>query len=176
MTDIRDAQFQPDNPAVVNAEEYQDYFGFGQQEEFILPDGKQKIFFQVMNEGDRARFQKKTSKDIKINRGTNEAAIRADQAEERQELIMSSVTGWTLKRRNPNGEWVDAPFSNNGSPGCELAQWLAKANPKIVDDLEFAIRKANPWMQAEMTVEEVDKEMARLAEVREQILEREKGK
>ena len=174
MTDVRDANLDSSNPAVIDAEEYQDYFGFGEQQEFVLPDGKQKIFFKVMNEGERAKFQKKTSRDIKFNRSSGDAAIRADVADERTELIMTSVTGWTLKRRSPSG-WEDAPFSTGG-PHSDLAKWLQLANPKIVDDLQLAIRKANPWMQEDMSVEEIDKEIANLQELRDKALEREKGK
>lgn len=155
-------------------EVYEDYFGFGQSERFTMPDGKQYIEFQVMNEGQRREFQKRTNKDIKFNRATNDASIKADPAEERWALITSSVTGWNLKRRRPDGSFEDAPFSK-GSPGSELEKFLAKANPKLIDDLEFAIRKANPWMQADMTVEEIDKEMDRLRDLREQAVEREKG-
>jgi hypothetical protein len=173
--DIRHADFSSDNPAVVSPDEYQDYFGFGDTKMFTLPDGKQQIFFKVMNEGERAQFQKSTSTDIKFNRSSGDAAIKADQAKERHELILTSVVGWSMKRRNASGGWEDVPFSGN-SPGSTLGQWLKVADPKIVDELEFAIRKSNPWMQAEMTVEEIDKEIARLGELREQALEREKGK
>src|SRR5215475_3988382 len=97
--DIRNAQFAPGDEAVVSGDQgFVDYFGFGQDESFLLPDGKQSITFKVMNEGQRAKFQKKTSKDIKFNRASGDAAIKADQAEERHELIMSSVTGWSLMR------------------------------------------------------------------------------
>jgi hypothetical protein len=171
MTDVREATIAPEDPAVI--EIYEDYFGFGLQEEFVLPDGKQKVFFKVMNEGERTKFQKRTSKDIKFNRATNDAAIKADPAEERRELIMTSVTGWSLKMRTPQG-WVDAPFST-GSSNSDLAKWLDKANPKIVDDLELAIRKANPWMQADMTLEEIQKERDRLDDLERQIQERERG-
>jgi hypothetical protein len=156
-----------ENPAVIQVQE--DYFGFGESQKFFFPDGVSFIEFQIMNEGQRREFQKKTNRDITFNRGTNDARIKADPAEERHALITSSVTGWNLVR---NGQPM--PFSK-GTPGSTLEQWLKVANPKIVDDLEFAIRKANPWMQAEMTVEEIDKEMARLSELREQVLEREKG-
>lgn len=171
MTDVRDAKLDIEDPAVV--EIYEDYFGFGDQQIFTLPDGKQTITFKVMNEGERSAFQKKTSRDIKFNRATSDAAIRADPAEERRELIMTSVTGWTLKRRGPSG-WTDAPFSG-GKPGSELDQWLKVANPKVIDDLEMAIRKANPWMQADMTTEEIDKEIDRLTDLRAQVAERERG-
>jgi hypothetical protein len=174
VSDIRESSFDAGNPAVVNNDMYQDYFGFAGQESFTLPDGKQQIFFTKMNEGQRFQFQKKTSKDIKFNRASGDAAVRADPAEERQELIMSSVVGWSLMRRNGN-TWEAAAFSTGG-PNSELYKWLKVADPKIVDDLELAIRKANPWMQADQTVEEIDKEIASLQELRAQAVEREAKK
>lgn len=155
-------------------EVYEDYFGFGSTERWYFPDKKQYIEFQIMNEGQRREFQKKTNRDITFNRGTNDAKIKADPAEERYHLIVTSVVGWNLKRRRADGSFEDVTFSK-GSGGSTLEQFLAKANPKLVDDLEFAIRKANPWMQAEMTVEEIEKEEARLADLKQQVLEREKG-
>jgi hypothetical protein len=172
--DIRGANFAPGDEAVVAGEEFVDYFGFGRDEVFALPDGKQEIFFKVMNEGQRAQFQKRTSKDIKFNRASGDAAIKADQAEERHELILSSVTGWSLRRRGPQG-WDVVPFSTGGANSA-LAQWLKVADPKIVDDLELAIRRANPWMQADMSVEEIDKEIERLQDLRKEVEARELGK
>lgn len=172
MTEVQDNTFSPENPAVVVI--YDDYFGFGESKEFALPDGKQKIFFKVMNEGERRQFQTATNRDIRFNQATKDAHLKADQAGERWALITSSVTGWSLKRRDGSGNWQDAPFSS-GTPGAELEKWLAKANPKIVDDLEFAIRMANPWMQNEMSVAEIDTEFERLVELRKAAVEREKG-
>jgi len=172
--DIRGANIVASDEAVVTGDEFVDYFGFGRDETFVLPDGKQHIFFKVMNEGQRAYFQKKTSKDIKFNRASGDAAIKADQAEERHELIHSSVTGWDLRRRGPQG-WEIVPFSSGGANSA-LAQWLKVADPKIVDDLELAIRRANPWMQADMTVEEIDKEIERLQDLRKEVEARELGK
>lgn len=174
MPDIRDAQFQPDNPAVVPAADYVDYFGFAQEESYTLPDGRQQIFFRKMNEGDRFAYQKKTSKDIKFNRATNDAAVRNDVAEERHELIMTSVTGWSLMR-NTGAGWEPVPFSK-GSGNSTLNSWLKVADPKIVDELEIEIRTANPWMQADMTVEEIDKEIDRLTVLRKEVEERDAKK
>jgi hypothetical protein len=167
-----DSTFNPENPAVI--EVYDDYFGWGDAKEFTFPDGKQKIFFKVMNEGERKKFQQKTNRDIRFNQSTRDAHLKTDAAEERWQLITNSVTGWSLKRRNANGGWSDVPFSV-GSPGAELEKWLERANPKIVDDLEFAIRMANPWMQADMTVAEIDIEMNRLVELRKAQVEKERG-
>jgi hypothetical protein len=150
-------------------EQYEDYFGFDTTEVYTLPDGKQQIFFKVMNEGQKVKFQQKTNRDIHVNRASNDMRIKADPAGERQALIESSVTGWTLKKK-VGGQWVDAPFSNNGSPGDELHKWLAVANPRIVEELEDAIRKANPWLQADMTVEQIDEEIQRLHDLRAEVV------
>lgn len=146
----------------------EDYFGFDDFGKFTFPDGKTWIKFKIMDEGDRAKFQRMTNKDIKISRGTGDASINADVAFERHELIKNSVVDWNLCRRNADGRMEPVPFSLSGR-GPNLESWLSKANPKLVDDLEFAIRQANPWMQAQMTVEEIDKEINRLGELRVQV-------
>jgi len=155
---------QPDDVEI-----HEDYFGFDSTEKWYFPDGKQFIEFRVMNEGDRVKFQTLTRNDVRFNRRTEEASLRADPAKERHALLEASVVGWHVFRA---GQPV--PFSI-GSPGATFEQWLNNANPKLVDELEFAIRKANPWMQADMTVEEIDKEMDRLRELREQVAARERG-
>lgn len=161
--------------AVPMAEEvqYEDYFGFESHHEFTLPDGRQKIFFTSLNEGQKTKFQQKINKDIHLNRQTQDARIKTDPAGERHELILASVTGWTLKRRSKTGGWEDAPYSGE-RPGSELHKWLQVANPVIVEDLELAIRKANPWLQAEMTVEQVDEEIKRLEDLRKELVERDR--
>lgn len=154
-------------------EQFEDYFGFEQMQVYTLPDGKQQIFFQVMNEGQKSKFQQKTNRDIHVNRNSQDMRIKADPAGERQALIESSVTGWSLMRRRKDGQgWEPAPFSNNGTPGDELHRWLDKANPKIVEELEDAIRKANPWLQADMTVEQIDEEIQRLHDLRADVVKR----
>lgn len=150
----------------------EDYFSFGSSHEFIMPDGRQKIFFQAMNEGAKAEFQKLTSRDLRVQRSSGDALVKMDQAAERHTLIEKSVTGWTLRRRNPKSrEWEDAPFNSSG-----LRDFLRGANPKIVEDLELEIRKANSWLLDEMTPEEIDKEIDRLKDLRVAAVKREEGK
>jgi hypothetical protein len=149
---------------------FEDYFGFDEIKQWFFPDGKQFVQFQVMNEGQKSRFQKLTNRDITLSRTSGDAKIKADPAEERHALLTSSVVGWSLYR---NGQPV--PFSI-GSNGAAFEQWLNAANPKLVEDLEFEIRKSNPWLQAEMTVEEIDKEMDRLRELRDEIVKRDAAK
>lgn len=158
-------------PAPVILEDYEDYFGFAQQVAFTLPDGKQQIFFAVMNEGAKTRYQQKTNKDIHINQQTRDSRIKIDPAGDRHALLDESIVGWSLKTKNNRGEWVDAPFSK-GTPGSELSKWLAVANPALIEKLEDAIRKANPWMQDDMTVEQIDEEIERLGELRKGVIEK----
>lgn len=157
---------------MVEEVQYEDYFGFESHHEFTFPDGLQKIYFTSLNEGQKTKFQQKINKDIHLNRQTQDARIKTDPAGERHELIHASVTGWFLKRRNKMNQWEDVPFSG-GRAGTELDKWLQIANPVIVERLEEAIRKANPWLMAEMTVEQVDEEIKRLEDLRKEIVARE---
>jgi hypothetical protein len=160
---------QPIGTAPGDEKVYEDYFGFDETRQWYFPDGKQFITFQVMNEGQRSKFQKLTNKDITLRRQSGDASIKVDPAEERYALLTSSVTGWSVFR---NGEPV--PFSI-GSKGATFEQWLERANPKLVDDLEFTIRKANPWMQADMDLDQIDEEIERLRDLRKQVEERQRG-
>lgn len=154
---------------------YEDYFGFAETRTFYFPDGKTFITYEVMNEGAKAAFQKLTNRDITLERTTQNARIKVDPASERHQLIVQSATGWNLHRRNAKGAMEPVPFSK-GSPGAMLEQWLAVTNPKLVEDLELAIRRANPWLQADMTVEQVDEEMDRLRDLREELVKRDMEK
>jgi len=152
---------------------YQDYWGTDETHKHYLPDGKQYFEFQIMDEGARTRFQKLTNQDLTVMRD-NTAKVKVDPAAERQTLIKESVIGWHLMQKGPDGSWSEAPppTPQNKRP---LEQWLEHAPPKIVDDLEFAIRKANPWMQADMTTEEIDKEIERLYDLRKDVEARKLG-
>ena len=113
---------------------------------------KQYIEFKKMTEGDRARYQKKTSKGVVIERATSNARMGIDPAGDRLALIETSVTGWRLFQGNE-----EVPFSPH-----RLRSFIDQADPDLVDDLEKAIRKANPWMAAEMGSEEIQKQIDEL--------------
>lgn len=153
---------------------YEDYYGFEDTKQWFFPDKKQYIEFKRMNEGERAKFQKMTTRDVTVVRGSGDAKVRVDPATERHELIVQSVVGWHLVRRNSRNQFEPVAFSK-GSPGAELEKWLQVANPVLVDELEREIRKANPWLTSEMSVEDIDKEMDRLRELREEVEQRERG-
>lgn len=152
---------------------YVDTFAFEVPEEFEIPkSGGQKIFFVRMNEGKKSAYQKMTNQDVRIQRTTGDAKMKVDPAGERHELIRQSVTGWNLVTRNPQtGEWRDVKFEPS-----TLADWLKKTNPKIVQDLEKAIREANEWMKNEFTVEEYNKQIEDLIQKRDALEEDEAKK
>lgn len=156
----------PEQPAPSPAVE--EYWGTDETHRFPLPDKVQYIEIKVMTEGERAKYQKMTNQDLVVQQDRS-ARVKVDPARDRHHLIISSVVDWYIFR---SGQPV--PFSK-GSPGATLEQWLQVAPPKIVDDLEFFIRTKNPWMQADMSVEDIDSEIERLNELRKQAEEREAG-
>jgi hypothetical protein len=149
---------------------YEDYFGFDETKQYFLPDGKQYIEYKPLNEGARVRFEAQTSRDVKFNRRTEDAAIKMNPGEDRHALIIASVTGWHMVQRNGD-RWQPVAFTSGR--GGTFEQWLAKANPKIINGLYEAIRKANGWMIDEMTVDAIDEELKRLNDLRAIVLERE---
>jgi hypothetical protein len=143
-----------------------DYFGFQEEETFYLPDGQSWITFQKMNEGKRAAFQKASSRDLVLERRSGDARMKVDPGGDRHALIRSSITGWNLKRQ---GQPV--PFHEKS-----VKDFLELADPRIVDELEKAIRKANPWLIADMSPEDIQKEIDSLEEMKREAEEREAGK
>jgi hypothetical protein len=143
-------------------EPYENFFGFETTEKFMLPDGKQWIAFKPMNEGERAIYETQTQKDVTVNRRTDEAKIKMSVSNDRHALLIQSVCDWNLMQRQPSGEWMRMSFSKGA--GGTFAQWLSKANPKIVNALHQAIVNANEWMVAELTAEAIREEIASLQE------------
>lgn len=170
------------NPQGVTAEAagdgqvYEDYWGVDETFKYSLPDGKQYFEIQPMNEGAKSRFQKMTNKGIRMNQRSQEALIDVDPADERHTLIKESVVGWRIMQRSPDGSFSEYPCpSGDAQRKRSLETLLEKFNPKVVQDLEFFIRTKNPWMQADMDVEEIDKEIDRLSELRQQVKDQQAG-
>lgn len=141
-----------------------DYFGFQATERYTFPDGLTWLEFQVMNEGQKLKFQKATGRDIVLNRA-GDARMRVDPGAERHELIKTCVVDWNLSR---GGQLV--PFNMKS-----LSDFLQLADPKIVENIENAIRKANPWLLGEMSASDIRRQIEELEEQEKQALEREAG-
>lgn len=170
-----EAQFSPNLEPDYNSEfeGYDDTYSFGGTQVYTLPDGKQWIAFKIMNEGDKAKYQRATNRDIKINRKTEDASFRPDAAADRHALILAAVTDWNLATKDPGtGRWSRMSFNY-----AMLQNWLKVTNPKIVEELEKAIRKVNPWLNAEdATEEELEEAIADLQEQLVEVRKRNEGK
>lgn len=153
------------NPESQQPPVQQDYFGFSEAHVYTLPDGVSWIQIESMNEGQKSEFQKLTSRDLLLDRASGNARVKADIAGERHALIKTCVKNWNMVRGG-----VPLAFSRKA-----LSDFLELANPKIIEDLETEIRKANPWLLAEMSVADIDREIENLTEMRKIAQEREQG-
>ncbi len=143
----------------------EDYWGFESTTKHFLKDKVSFFEIRAMNEGARAKFQRENNQDMKINRRDDSASVRIDAAKERHSLITNSVVGWNLKK---GGEVVD--FNAH-----VLKTFLEVADPKIVDELEHACRMANPWLTSDMSIEDIDTEIQRLQEMRDEKVKEDLG-
>lgn len=156
-------------PIASENEQFEDYWAAPENERFTFPDGKQWVEYKVMTEGDKKLYQKRTNRDITITRDQN-TKVGIDPAEDRHILLEMSIVDWHMVTK-VNGEWQPVDFGK-----LPLRTFLERGNPKVIQDLEADIRMANPWMQADMTDEEIDKEIARLEEIKKTNREREAAK
>jgi hypothetical protein len=161
-TDITDIiQPQDDETGAVEI----DYWGFqGDAERYELKGG-QYFEFRRMTEGMKAKYQKLTTGNVKVQKGTGDAIMQMDPSRDRHALITTSVENWYIKRQGR-----PQPFSKN-----LLEQWLLVADPEIVDGLEKAIRTANPWLKSQLSAKEIKVEIANLQQTLEEAEEREAG-
>lgn len=144
---------------------YEDYWGVQETFQFDLKDGKQYFVIKPMDEGAKTRFQKLTNKGIRMNQRSQEAHLDIDPADERHTLIRESVVDWHIMQKDPKAEsgWSELPCPDDEVRRKRVirenfAGEDAKFNPKIIQELEFFIRTKNPWMQADMDLEELYKQ------------------
>jgi hypothetical protein len=141
------------------------YWGFYATEKYVFPDGVTFIEFKVMNEGDKVKYQKATSRDVVLNR-QGDARMKMDTGSERHELIKACAVDWNVVK----GEGEIVVFNP-----LNLQNLLNVLDPKIVEQLELAIRKANPWLLGDMSAADIRKEIENLQEMLKVAEEREAG-
>lgn len=143
-----------------------DYFGFDEELTVSLPDGVSYVVHKVLTEGQRRKYLNQINRDVTIQKATGDAKMRMAPGDERFALLQTAIVGWNLKR---NGMLY--PFTPKA-----LNDFLDKTNPKVVDLIEKAIRKANPWLLAEMEIEDIQREIDALEEMKAAKVEEEQGK
>lgn len=156
----------PDAEVALTERAQQDYFGFDDKFQVVLPDGKSVIDHKKLNEGSKRKYLNKVNREVNLDRKTGNAKIQTAPGDEREILLKSAIVGWNLVK---NGEPVQ--FSEHN-----LNDFLNVADPKIVDIIEKDIRKKNAWLLQDMTVEAIDDEIKDLQELRQKLVEEEEAK
>lgn len=141
-----------------------DYFLFSNVTKHYLPDGITYVEVKALNEGDKRQYLNKQNRELSMNRASQDTKMKLRPGDDRHNLLMLAVTGWNFKS---NGR--DVPFS-------EYERWLNQADPKIVEGIEKAINIANPWLLADMSIEDMKREIANLTEMLELKEREEEGK
>lgn len=153
--------------AGVSTEEptFVDYFNTDTTVEVALPDGKQTVTIQMLSEGKRRKYLNAINKDVVVQRTTGDARMRMAPGDDRYALLTESIVGWTLLR--------------GGKPvafdGRTLDQFLTMAPPTVLDVIEKEVRRLNPWLAAELTVEQIDQQIEALKEQRDVLIRRQEG-
>ena len=156
------AGMEPSSPSNIQ----HDYFGFSSTERCMLPDGVSYVELQVLNEGHRRKYTNDSNREIKLAKGSGDAALRMKPGDDKHSLLKISIVGWNLSRGG-----VPVPFNAQ-----MLDHFLNSADPAVIDRIEKRIRQINPWLLSEMTVEQIDEEIQSLQEMREVRLREDEGK
>jgi hypothetical protein len=130
--------------------------GPGVHERWFFPDGEQWIDFSKLTHGERTLYSAKTNREMIIERQSGDARMKADLMGDTNILMDIAIKDWYVLR---DGKPV--PFSK-GTPGSNLAQFLAQADPELIDDLERAIRSKNAWLLGEQSAEDIQKQITQL--------------
>lgn len=142
-------------------EEFFDSFSFGGTDRWYFDRDKQWVEFKKLTEGDRVKYERLTNKDLTFNRASGDARIKVDQGGDRKQLIKIAATDWAIYSKNPTtGRWERQSFNQ-----AMLDSWLDVTDPSLVEGLDEAIRKFNPWLtDADESVEDIEKAIEELEE------------
>lgn len=136
------------------------YWGSDVFHKFFLPGedsadpDAQYIEYKKMNEGDRSRYQKAISDPVLVHRGSGDARMKVDPARDRQALLDAAVSGWNLWKGDRQANFNPTQFN----------LWKNAMDPSVIDRLEKAVRKANPWLRSEMSLKDAREELERITQ------------
>jgi hypothetical protein len=145
-----------------------DYFGTEDSfYEIYMPGSTvQYVQCKVLKEGERKRFQNTMNRGVRLERNTGDALMSMAPGAERHELLKMSIKGWSLLRQGK-----PVPFDDRA-----LDSFMNNANPVHIDHIEKEIRKHNPWLLSEMSIEDIDREIKALQEMRDVKVKEDEGK
>lgn len=117
-------------------------FGFGTENKFYyFPDNVQYIEYKVMNSGMRDEYEKRTSREVRIQNVSKDMKLRLDPAADRAAILEISIVGWNVLQADGV---TPLPFSKGA-----LREFLKAIDPSYTVELEMQIRKDNPWLMGD---------------------------
>lgn len=151
---------------------YVDYFDFDDTRRVTLPDGRSWVEIQVLNEGARRKYLNTTNRDVTIERASGNAKMRVASGDDRHALLGQAIVDWDLFTRNgKTGEMESIRFSEQ-----TLRKFLENSSPTIIDLIEKEVRKDNPWLIAEVEIEDIDAQIEELQDLRKKKVAESEGK
>lgn len=156
----------------------QSYFGFAERHKCFFPDGVSYIEHATLNEGARKEYQNAINREVVIKRQTQDAAMKMAAGDERHQLLRAAIVGWNLIDSDGTPLPFDKGQQSNGRVTRKgtLDRFLEEADPKLIDMIHMDIQKKNPWLLGEMTVEDIDKQIRELQEMRDVKVAEDEGK
>lgn len=149
-----------------------DYFGFTEVHRIMLPDGVSWVEHTALNEGARREYLNKANREVRLQRVTGDAILKMASGDERFSLLKSAITNWNLARFNPKTSQVETL----GFSARNLEDFLNTTDPKLIDKIEKDVREKNPWLTADVTVEDIDTQIEELQKLRETKVKEAEGK
>lgn len=147
-----------------------DYFGFDEVHRVMLPDGKSWIEHKTLNEGARRKYMNRVNREVRLQK-SGDAYMKMATGDERHVLLEEAIVGWNLVRADKNGEPKPLQFTQ-----ANRNAFLEAAPPAIIDLIEKDIRDKNPWLVGDVTIEDIDEQIAELQELREKKVAEAEGK
>ena len=129
-----------------------------------IDDAGSYVEIKKFAEGDRRSYLSKTSRQVTV-RADQSFDTTLDLTSDRDAILAVGIVGWDL--HDDDGP---VPFSET-----TLRKFLKTAPTEIVDKIEEAIRDFNPSLKNDITVEELDEQIAELTKLRDEKLAEAEG-
>lgn len=174
MTEV---MIEDDIPAEVVSQEV-DFFDTDETYDVFLVNPKtgrttdQYVTCKIFNEGDRRKWQSAGTKDVRVDKVKGDAYFKVNTPEERKALLDIAIVDWNLRSRR-KGEDGLTPIPFNPA---NKTKFLTETSPSVIDQIEKEIRKHEPWLMDNMKVEDIDRQIMDLQELKEDLVRREAGK
>lgn len=150
-----------------------DYFDFAEEHTVYLPGSKtQFVQHRTLNESARRDYMNQQNREVRLQKSSGDAILKMATGKEQLSLLRAAVCGWNLVRKNSKtGEMESVPYSDT-----KRNEFFDKANPVVIDAIMNDIRKHNPWLLADVTIEDIDKQIEELNELRANKVKEAEGK